>query len=73
MGWSLATGFDKDEPRNVTEAMIGGNAVEWKEAMNKELTNLREKQTWQESCRPIGRKLVQDGSSKSSETQRVTS
>lgn len=28
--WSLATGLDKDEPRNVREAMSGEDAVGWK-------------------------------------------
>jgi hypothetical protein len=58
VGWSLATGFDKDEPRNVREAMSGGNAVESKEAMDKELKNLREKQTWQEVLTPVNRKKI---------------
>jgi hypothetical protein len=58
VGSSLAIGFDKDEPRNVREAMSGEDAVEWKEAMNKELKNLREKQTWQEVPTPANRKKI---------------
>jgi transposase InsO family protein len=58
VGWSLVTGFDKDEPRNVREAMSGEDAAKWQEAMNKELKNLREKQTWQEVLTPVNRKKI---------------
>jgi len=56
--WALATGFDKDEPRDLKDALRGGDAGKWKEAMNKELTNLREKGTWQEVLTPANRKKV---------------
>jgi transposase InsO family protein len=56
--WALATGFDKDEPRDLKDALSGGDAGKWKEAMNKELTNLREKGTWQEVLTPANRKKV---------------
>jgi transposase InsO family protein len=58
VGWALSTGFDKDEPRNLNEAMKGGDAFEWKEAMNRELENLREKGTWQEVRTPPNRKKI---------------
>jgi hypothetical protein len=58
VGWSLATGFDRDEPRDIDEAMSSGDAGEWKEAMKRELNNLREKQTWQEVLTPANRKLI---------------
>ena len=38
--------------------MNGGDAGKWKEAMNKELMNLREKGTWQEVLTPANRKRI---------------
>jgi hypothetical protein len=56
--WALATEFDKDEARTVNDALKGGDAGKWKEAMNKELTNVREKGTWQEVLTPANRKRI---------------
>jgi hypothetical protein len=38
--------------------MSGENAAEWKEAMDKELKNLHEKQTWQQVLMPVNSKKI---------------
>jgi hypothetical protein len=44
--WMLTTGFDKDEPN--TEALSGPQQQQSKAAMDRSLSNLQIKETWQE-------------------------
>jgi hypothetical protein len=52
MGWMLTTGFDKDEPNTVQEALSSPQQQQWKAAMDRELSNLQIKETWQEIKAP---------------------
>jgi hypothetical protein len=58
MGWMLTTGFDKDEPNTVQEALSGPQQQQWKAAMDRELSNLQIKETWQEVKGPQGRAKI---------------
>jgi hypothetical protein len=58
MGWILTTGFDKDEPNTVQEALSGPQRQQWKKAMDRELDNLRMKETWQAVKAPQDRAKI---------------
>jgi hypothetical protein len=58
MGWVLTTGFDKDEPNTLQEALSGPQQRQWKAAMDTELSNLRMKETWQEVKAPQDRAKI---------------
>ena len=58
VGCALSTGFDKDEPKTLQEALVGPYRPQWKAAMDNELKNLTSKGTWQEVLMPKDRKKV---------------
>jgi hypothetical protein len=58
VGYALVTGFDKDEPRNVDDALNGPQRTRWQKAMNDELENLRNRVTWEEVLTPANRKKI---------------
>ena len=49
---------DKDEPRNVTEALSGPDKENWTKAMEEEMESMRSNQVWELVDLPKGRKAI---------------
>jgi hypothetical protein len=56
--YAFTTGFDKDEPGTLQDALNGPHRKDWIKAMDIELENLRQKGTWQEVQTPKDRKKI---------------
>lgn len=50
---------NEEEPVTLEEAVSGKNSVQWKKAMEKELTVLRENNTWSEVPWPVNKKVIE--------------
>ncbi|KAG5883022.1 hypothetical protein JTB14_020127 [Gonioctena quinquepunctata] len=61
-GWQTMTQVkvtSEEEPVSLEEAMSGRNNAEWKQAIEKELSVLRENDTWTEVSWPVNEKVIE--------------
>ena len=54
----LTNGSKEDLPKLYEEAISGPEADKWKEAMDAEIGQLNEMETWEEAELPVGRKAI---------------